>query len=191
MIFSGYLYMRTITTIIFIISSSGSLSDRQNEFVANYCFLCFSDFATPRINRWRSPLNNHVWIFQTAISNTTAHTLFYSKWAIIPVAVVRWIVNIRLSIVMSQGKYNCIRGISPKSKPKYTRTEMKEININNERAVQRGSAEVDLLTLNPSTWIITSKSKHSYIWIKALSSFALVTRQWALPRSCRVIFRSS
>lgn len=145
----------------------------------------------PRINRWRSTLHNHMWVFQTAISNTTAHTLFYFKWAFIPVTVVRWIVNIRLSIVMSQGKYNCIRGISPKSKPKYTRTEMKEININNERAVQRGSAEVDLLTLNPSTWIITSKSKHSYIWIKALSSFALVTREWALPRSCRVMFRGS
>lgn len=81
----------------------------------------------------------------------------------IPVTVVRWIVNIRLSTVMSLGKCNCSRGIGPKSKPKFTRIEMKEIDINNERAVLQGSAVVDLLTLNPSTWILTSKSKRSYL----------------------------
>lgn len=154
-------------------------------------FFIFFNFAAARTNRWRSPLHNHKWIIQTAIPNTTAHTLCYPKWVVIPVTVVRQTVNIRLSIMMSLGKYNCITGISPKSKPKHTRIEMKEININNERAVRWGSAEVDLLALNPSTWIITSKSKHSYIWIKALSSFALVTREWALPRSCRVMFRGS
>lgn len=53
--------------------------------------------------------------------------------------------------MMPQGKYSCIRGITPKSKPKYTRIEMKEININNKRAMGQGTAEVDLLTLNPST----------------------------------------
>lgn len=89
--------------------------------------------------------------------------LYYSKWMFILATAVRWIANIWLSIVMSLGKCNCIRGISPKSKPKFTRNEMKEIDLNKERAVLWGSAVVDLLTLNPSTWILTSKSKHLYL----------------------------